>query len=154
MAIVVYLQGRRLARAEDMAAHFEISVRTMYRDLAALGEAGIPIMAEAGVGYSLVKGYHLPPVMFTAEEAGTLLVGGKLVEHLTDASLRKQMESALMKIWSVLPGERQDHIDRLERSLVVLGKPAAAVPRLSSEALIPLQRALAERRVLTMDYMG
>ena len=98
MAIVVYLQGRRLCRAEDMAAHFEISVRTMYRDLAALGEAGIPIMAEAGVGYSLVKGYHLPPVMFTAEEAGALFIGGKLVEKLTDASLRKHMESALLKI--------------------------------------------------------
>ena len=154
MAMVVYLQGRRVSRAEDMAAHFEISVRTAYRDLAALGEAGIPLMAEAGVGYSLVKGYHLPPVMFTAEEAGALFMGGKLVEHLTDASLRKQMESALLKIRSVLPRERQDHLDRLERSTAVLEKQAASVPRLSSEALIPIQRALAERRVLALDYLG
>jgi len=154
MAIVVYLQGRRLCRAEDMAAHFEISVRTMYRDLAALGEAGIPIMAEAGVGYSLVKGYHLPPVMFTAEEAGALFIGGKLVEKLTDASLRKHMESALLKIRSVLPRERQDHLDRLERSTAVLGKHSVAVTRMASEALIPIQQALAERRVLTLDYLG
>jgi predicted DNA-binding transcriptional regulator YafY len=154
MAIVVYLQGRRVTRAEDMAAHFEISVRTMYRDLAALGEAGIPIMAEAGVGYSLVKGYHLPPVMFTAEEAGALFMGGKLVEQLTDASLRKQMESALLKIRSVLPRERQDHLDRLERSTAVVGKQAVAVARMASEALIPIQQALAERRVLALDYLG
>jgi predicted DNA-binding transcriptional regulator YafY len=154
MAIVVYLQGRRLCRAEDMAVHFEISVRTMYRDLAALGEAGIPIMAEAGVGYSLVKGYHLPPVMFTAEEAGALFIGGKLVEKLTDASLRKHMESALLKIRSVLPRERQDHLDRLERSTAVLGKHSVAVTRMASEALIPIQQALAERRVLTLDYLG
>jgi predicted DNA-binding transcriptional regulator YafY len=154
MAIVVYLQGRRLCRAGDMAAHFEISVRTMYRDLAALGEAGIPIMAEAGVGYSLVKGYHLPPVMFTAEEAGALFIGGKLVEKLTDASLRKHMESALLKIRSVLPRERQDHLDRLERSTAVLGKHSVAVTRMASEALIPIQQALAERRVLTLDYLG
>ena len=154
MAIVVYLQGRRLCRAGDMAAHFEISVRTMYRDLAALGEAGIPIMAEAGVGYSLVKGYHLPPVMFTAEEAGALFMGGKLVEQLTDASLRKQMESALLKIRSVLPRERQDHLDRLERSTAVVGKQAVAVARMASEALIPIQQALAERRVLALDYLG
>ena len=154
MAIVVYLQGRRLCRAEDMAAHFEISVRTMYRDLAALGEAGIPIMAETGVGYSLVKGYHLPPVMFTAEEAGALFIGGKLVEKLTDASLRKHMESALLKIRSVLPRERQDHLDRLERSTAVLGKHSVAVTRMASEALIPIQQALAERRVLTLDYLG
>ena len=154
MATVVYLQGRRLTRAEDMAAHFEISVRTMYRDLAALGEAGIPIMAEAGVGYSLVKGYHLPPVMFTAAEAGALFMGGKLVEQLTDASLRKQMDSALLKIRSVLPRERQDHLDRLERSTAVLGKHSVAVARMASEALIPIQQALAERRVLTLDYLG
>src|SRR6266446_6599977 len=88
MAMVVQLQSRRVVRAEDIAAHFEISVRTVYRDLAALGEAGIPIVAEAGVGYSLVKGYHLPPVMFTAEEASALFLGGKLVEYLTDASSR------------------------------------------------------------------
>ena len=154
MAIVVYLQGRRVTRAGDMAAHFEISVRTMYRDLAALGEAGIPLMAEAGVGYSLVKGYHLPPVMFTAEEAGALFIGGKLVEQLTDASLRRQMESALLKIRSVLPRERQDHLDRLERSTAVLGKHSVAVARMASEALIPIQQALAERRVLMLDYLG
>jgi predicted DNA-binding transcriptional regulator YafY len=154
MAIVVRLQGRRVVRAEDLAAHFEISVRTVYRDIAALGEAGIPIMAEPGVGYGLVKGYHLPPVMFTAEEASALFLGGKLVEHLTDASLWKQMESALLKIRSVLPRDRQDYLDRLERSTAVVSRGWNAIPRLSSEALIPVQRALAERRVLALDYQG
>src|SRR6266568_8789300 len=111
MAIVVHLQGRRVVRAEEIAAHFEISVRTVYRDIAALGEAGIPILAEAGVGYSLARGYHLPPVMFTAEEASALSIGGKLVEHLTDASLRKQMESALLIDWhrSLLPLKSRDY---------------------------------------------
>src|SRR6266513_507356 len=138
MAMVVRLQSRRVVRAEDIAAHFEISVRTVYRDIAALGEAGIPIMAEAGVGYSLVKGYLLPPVMFTAEEASALSIGGKLVEHLTDASLRKQMDSALLKIRSVLPRDRQDYLDRLERSTAVISRSANSIPRLSSEALIPI----------------
>jgi predicted DNA-binding transcriptional regulator YafY len=154
VAIALHLQGRRVVRAEDLAGHFEISVRTVYRDLAALGEAGVPIAAEAGVGYSLVKGYHLPPVMFTAEEASALFIGGKLVEHLTDASLRKQMETAVLKIRSVLPRDRQDYLDRLERSTAVVSRPSNVVPRLSSEALIPIQRALAERRVLVLDYQG
>jgi len=154
MAIVVRLQSRRVVRAEDIAAEFEISVRTVYRDLLALSEAGIPIVAEAGIGYSLVKGYHLPPVMFTAEEASALFTGGKLVEHLTDASLRKQMESALYKIRSVLPRDRQDYLDRLERSTVVVSPSPSLTPRLSSEALIPIQRALAQRRVVAMDYQG
>ena len=154
VAIALRLQSRRVVRAEDLAAHFEISVRTIYRDLAALGEAGVPIVGEAGVGYSLVKGYHLPPVMFTAEEASALFFGEKLVEQFTDASLRKQMESALVKIRSVLPRDRQDYLDRLERATAVLNRSSHTVPRLASEALIPLQRALAERRVLTLDYQG
>jgi len=100
-----------------------------------------------------MKGYHLPPVMFTAEEASALSIGGKLVEQLTDASLRKQMESALMKIRSVLPRDRQDYLDRLER-VTVINQYSSPIPRLSSEALIPLQRALAERRVLGLHYQG
>src|SRR5262249_30467991 len=154
VAIALRLQSRRVVRAEDLASHFEISVRTVYRDLAALGEAGVPIMAEAGVGYSLVKGYHLPPVMFTAEEASALFIGGKLVEHLTDASLRKQMESAVLKVRSVPPRDRQDYLDRLERSTAVVPRGANATPRLSSEALIPIQRALAERLVVALEYQS
>ncbi len=156
MAMVVHLQGRRLVRAEDIAAHFEISIRTVYRDIAALGEAGIPVMGEAGVGYGLAKGYHLPPVMFTTEEASALFMGAKLVDHLTDASLRKQMESALLKIRSVLPRERQDGLDRLERSTAVIGEGNALmpIPRFNSRTLSPIQRSLAERRVLALDYLG
>ena len=67
--MVMFLQGRRLVKADDLASHFEVNVRTIYRDVSALSEAGVPVVGEAGVGYSLVKGYHLPPVMFTAEEA-------------------------------------------------------------------------------------
>lgn len=156
MAMVVHLQGRRLVRAEDIAVHFEISVRTVYRDILALCEAGIPILGEAGVGYGLAKGYHLPPVMFTAEEASALFMGAKLVDHLTDASLRKEMGSALLKIRSVLPRDRQDYLDRLERSTAVVSQrhARAPLPRLSSEALIPIQRGLAERRVLGLEYLG
>lgn len=154
MAMALQLQSRRVVRAEDLAAHFEISVRTVYRDLAALGEAGVPIVAEAGVGYSLVKGYHLPPVMFTAEEASALFVGQQLVEQFTDASLHKQMQSALLKIRSVLPRDHQDHLDRLERRTAVVTWNSHSHPRLASEALIPLQKAVAGRRILALDYQG
>ncbi len=152
MAIVVHLQGRRVVRAEDLAARFEISVRTVYRDIAALGEAGIPIMGEAGVGYGLMKGYSLPPVMFTADEASALFTGGKLVEHLTDASLQRPMQSALLKIRSVLPRDRQDYLDHLEKSTAVVWRGLSPTSDVSSEVLVPIQRALAEHRVLALDY--
>ena len=85
--MVMFLQGRRLVKADELAEHFEISVRTVYRDMSALGEAGVPIAGEAGVGYSLVKGYHLPPVMLTADEASALFVGAEMVKQFTDSSL-------------------------------------------------------------------
>lgn len=149
LGMILFLQGRRVVRAEDMAAHFEISVRTVYRDLAALGEVGVPIMAEAGVGYSLVRGYHLPPVMFTAQEAGAIATGSVLVNQLTDASLRAPMQSALLKIRAVLPAEQQRHLENVERSISF---PRSKAP--DDANLIELQQALAQRRVVQIDYQG
>ncbi|HLP03568.1 MAG TPA: YafY family protein [Opitutaceae bacterium] len=151
MAIVLYLQSRRLVRAEDLAENFAVSLRTIYRDIAALGEAGVPISAEAGVGYSLVKGYHLPPVSFTGEEAAALFVGGELVKRFADASLRGPAGSALLKIRSVLPADRQEEITRLERATVI-ASPGRPAPGLNGDVLRPIQQALVARRVLRMDY--
>jgi len=151
MAIVIFLQGRRLVRAEDLAAHFEVSPRTIYRDIAALGEAGVPISGEAGVGYALVKGYYLPPVLFTAEEAAALFVGGELVKRFADSSLHIPADSALLKIRSVLPVERQDELQRLERATVIAG-PQRPPPGLDRDTLRSIQQALVARRVLRLVY--
>jgi predicted DNA-binding transcriptional regulator YafY len=81
-AIIVQLQSKQFIKAEDIAERFEISMRTVYRDLKALEEAGVPIGVEAGRGYFLVEGYHLPPVMFTHDEANAFLVAEKLLEKV------------------------------------------------------------------------
>src|ERR1051326_614442 len=96
-AILIHLQTKRVVKAEEISDRFEISLRTVYRDVKALMEAGVPIGSEAGKGYFIVDGYHLPPVMFNQEEASSMLVAGKLVEKLTDQSIRKAFESALLK---------------------------------------------------------
>src|ERR1700761_9425242 len=98
VALVMLLQSRRVTTASHMAAHFEVTERTIYRDLAALGEAGVPILGEAGVGYSLMRGYHLPPVMFSPDEALALVTGGLLAERLTDDKMRAAIRSALDKV--------------------------------------------------------
>ncbi|MDB6114794.1 MAG: hypothetical protein JWQ62_1739, partial [Lacunisphaera sp.] len=154
--MVLHLQGRRVVRAEELAAHFSVNIRTVYRDMAALGEAGVPISGEAGVGYCLMKGYQLPPVMFTAEEATSLFVGGELVKQFTDASLQAPMITALDKLRAVLPKDRQDHVERLAQRTLVYGKsrhggsPEAADQRW----LLPVQQGEVLRRVLRMDYRG
>ena len=158
VAMVMHLQGRRLVRAEDMAAHFEVSVRTIYRDMAALGEAGVPITGEAGVGYSLVRSYHLPPVMLTADEAAALFVGAEMVRKFTDASFSAPMNAALDKLRAVLPRDRQEHVERLARQTVIMGRAgttrtAAADPD-AQPWLLVVQRGVAQRRVLRMTYRG
>jgi predicted DNA-binding transcriptional regulator YafY len=153
VAMVMHLQGRRVVRAEELARHFEVSVRTIYRDIAALGEAGVPIAGEAGVGYSLVRGYHLPPVMLTADEAAALFVGAGLVENFADASLSAPMQAALDKLRAVLPRDRQDHVERLARQTVIRGRPGHISPNPAAQPfLLAVQRGVAMRRVLRLAY--
>ncbi len=151
--MVMHLQGRRVVRAQELAERFEISLRTVYRDVAALGEAGVPIAGEAGVGYSLVKGYHLPPVMLTADEATALFVGAEMVKQFTDASLSHPMEAVIDKLRAVLPRDRQEHVERLARQTVIRGKPGQpAAEHEGPPALAAVQRGVAQRRVLRMVY--
>jgi predicted DNA-binding transcriptional regulator YafY len=149
VAILIHLQGRRVTRAEELAEEFGISIRTVYRDIAALGEAGVPVIGEAGIGYSIIKGYHLPPVHFTTEEATALLTANLLVGRFADQSLLPAMDSALAKIRAVLPPDQQDHVTRLENRMSLPRYPNAPKPTTN---LYLIQRALAERRVLRMDY--
>jgi len=97
-AILIQLQTKRWITSTEIAARYEISQRTVYRDIRALEEAGVPIGSEAGKGYFLVDGYRLPPVMFTREEAGALLIAEKLVNKLTDRSVKKNFDSAIDKM--------------------------------------------------------
>lgn len=157
VAMVLHLQGRRVVRASELAEHFGITERTVYRDIAALGEAGVPISGEAGVGYSLLKGYQLPPVMFTAEEAVSLFVGGEMVKQFTDASLQAPMMSALDKLRAVLPRDRQDHVERLVARTVIYGQSArrgTAPEAVAQRWLLPVQQGVVLRRVLRMCYQG
>ena len=150
VAILIHLQGRRVTRAEDIADEFQTSIRTVYRDIAALAEAGVPVVGEAGLGYSIVKGYHLPPVHFTTEEATALITASMLMDRFTDSSLASSMDSALAKIRAVLPPDHQDHIARLERRMSVPNEPRQTGPA----ALFLIQKALADRTVLRIAYRG
>jgi predicted DNA-binding transcriptional regulator YafY len=150
VAILIYLQGRRVTRAEDIADEFQTSIRTVYRDIAALAEAGVPIVGEAGVGYSIVKGYHLPPVHFTTEEATALITASMLMDRFTDSSLMSSMASALAKIRAVLPPDHQDHIARLEMRMSLPNAPQ----KNQSASLFVIQKALADRTLLRISYRG
>jgi predicted DNA-binding transcriptional regulator YafY len=152
-ATLIQLQSKRVVRAEEIAERFGISLRTVYRDVKALMEAGVPIGSEAGKGYFIVDGYHLPPVMFSQDEASALLTGGKLIEKMTDASIRKAYESALLKITSVLNAREKDHLENLQSSIAVYrGFCEQSESSVSNMCLVELQRALSFHLAVDLSY--
>lgn len=148
--MILLLQGQRVITAEQIAGHFEISVRTVYRDLSALGEAGVPIIAEAGVGYSLMRGYHMPPVMFTEDEAAALFMSGVVTEQIADDSLSQSLKSALLKVRSVLPQEKKDYLHQLKDKVDVSFRQSRVGER--RESLMPVQDAIVRKRCLKITY--
>ena len=101
--IVQLIRGRRLTTADYLAQRLEVSMRTVYRDIAALAQQGVPIEGEAGVGYRMRDGFDLPPLMFTKQEAQALVATVRMAESRLDAALARQAENALGKILAVLP---------------------------------------------------
>lgn len=154
IGIVLLLHSRKIVRAKDIARHFGITLRTVYRDMKALNEAGVPIAAEPGEGYSLVEGYHLPPVMFTQEEAGALYMGGELTRHFTDRSLQPHIESALTKILAVLPSEKKEYLEKLRSSTAIQTRPVRFKEGFRDDVIAVIQDAVVNRSVLSLEYFS
>jgi predicted DNA-binding transcriptional regulator YafY len=150
-AILIQLQTKKIVKAEEIADRFEISLRTVYRDVKALMEAGVPIGSEAGKGYFIVDGYHLPPVMFNQQEASAMLTAGKLVEKMTDDSIRKAYESALLKIKAVLNDSEKDHLENLQSSIQVFLYPNQSLES-PNQFMADIQKAISERQVIRINY--
>lgn len=153
IAIVLLLHSRKVVRARDIADHFEINIRTVYRDMKALNEAGVPVAAEAGEGYSLAPGYHLPPVMFTRDEAGALFLGAELARQFTDASLRQHVESAAAKIQAVLPEEKKEFLEKLDAATIV-APPSRFREGFRNDVLRTIQDAVVRRQILSIEYFS
>ena len=119
VAILVQLQSKRIVKAQELADRFEVSLRTIYRDIRTLEASGVPIISEAGVGYSIMEGYRLPPVMFTREEVGSFVAAEKLMQKFVDKSLGSYHQSAMFKLKSILRGSEKDWISALESQISV-----------------------------------
>lgn len=152
-AILIQLQSKKIVKAAEIADRFEISLRTVYRDVKSLMEAGVPIGSEAGTGYFIADGFHLPPVMFTEEEASAMMMAGKLVERMTDQSVQSSFVGALYKIKSVLNEAQKDHLESLQDHIEVL-KPQMTIPAQSGNFLTDLQKAVASKHVLKLNYVS
>lgn len=150
LAIVLELQGQGRGRAEDLARHLGVSKRTIYRDVLALNEAGVPIVSTPGQGYTLMPGYFLPPLRFSVDEAVMLLLGSDVMTQAFDAGVAGAADSAARKISAVLGEDIQSEVRflRAHLRLVERGPGGAEI----QGKVRTLRQATVERRPAEFLY--
>ena len=151
-ALLIQLQSKRIVRSQEVAERFGISLRTVYRDMRTLELAGVPLIGEAGVGYSIVQGYRLPPVQFTREEAMAFLTAEKLVNQWTDPKTRASYQSALFKIKSVLRTSDKEVLDDLSSRIAVVQSPYLTRDRPQNLPIETILNCIAEKKVVRLTY--
>jgi len=153
-ATILLLQNRPRLTSRDLSEHFGVSRRTIFRDLRALSESGVPLTYSEGGGYEILEGYQLPPLMLTAREAATLLVGTQFMKLQSDSSLREDADAVALKIRSVLPREIREYVDRLSDNTVLDPYWLHAVQEdgRHSGRWYKLSEAVARSRQVIMEY--
>lgn len=147
--ILTLLQSRKYIAAEKISERFNISVRTVYRDIKALIEQGIPVSFEQHKGYFLVQGYFLPPVSFNTDEANALLLVETLVNGFADNSIRSHYSTALTKVKAVLKNSQKEKLETMNQHIKL------QIPeRLSFNFgyLSTIQIAISDKQIIEIDY--
>ena len=144
--IVQLLRGRRVVKAAEFAREFEVSLRTIYRDVADLIASGIPIEGEAGIGYCLSSAFDLPPLMFDEDELAALALGARMVQAWGDATLAKRAKSVLSKVETVLPERLKPRLSEIE-----LYVPLRLPEAIRANTLV-LRRGIDDKRKVHFEY--
>lgn len=149
MAILTLLLSKRILTSTEIAKKFGISVRTVYRDIRALEDAGVPVVTEDGKGYRIMEGFTLPPVMFTEKEAYALITSEQIILKNKDASLVKEFSQAIGKIKSVLKHSNKGKAELLSDRMYI-GKNFEG--QITSRSLIDIQMALTNYQLIKISY--
>jgi predicted DNA-binding transcriptional regulator YafY len=149
LGILTLIQSKKFVPAEKIADKFHTSIRTVYRDIKALVELGIPVSFETNKGYFVVQGYFLPPVSLTTDEANALLLTESLVYGFADRSIQKHYSTALNKVKAVLRSSQKESLDILDDSIRMQMSPNLT---LNFEYLSLLQNAIATKTIIEIEY--
>jgi len=147
-SILIHLQSKRIVRAKEMSDRFEVSLRTVYRDIKTLQDAGVPIGSINGAGYYIMDGYALPPIMLSEEETNALLISEQLVLDQGDKSLIKDYTNFVIKIKSILKGRQKSKLAILENRI----GPSSKDQKDDSNCLTSIQKAIVNYTVLKINY--
>lgn len=146
------LQQKEVLRAEDLAFKFETSIRTIYRDIQALSEAGVPVIGAPGLGYSLMDGYFLPPISFTVEEAVTLLIGTDFIEQRFDRDYGMGAKTSRRKIEAILPENVQSETSRIRKTIRLLSSNEHVMWGKEREYIVMVRGAILGERKVSFYY--
>ncbi|MBX2871439.1 MAG: YafY family transcriptional regulator [Saprospiraceae bacterium] len=147
-SILVLLQTRRILKAKTIAERFGISLRTVYRDIRTLKNAGVPISGDPGIGYSIMEGYRLPPLMFNEGEAAALLTAEKFIGRLTDKETQAYYSNAMVKIKAILRSSEKQALEVLDDSIAISNTQGDK----GKTYLQDLLRSIASKQLLKMLY--
>ena len=148
--ILLQLQQRRRVRAQDLATRFEVSERTIYRDMTALSEVGVPIAALPGEGYELMEGYYLRPLVFTADEASALSLAAQMFLSQASGRVAAAGQAALAKITAVLPEATRQQTAMLLQMVQFMRPPTRF--NLDDPRLVLFQQAISQQRCVFLGY--
>lgn len=154
IAILIQLQSKKVVKAQELAERFEVSLRTIYRDIRTLETSGVPIYGEAGIGYSLVDGYRLPPVMFTREEASSFIAAEKLMQKFIDKQLGQHYQSAMFKLKSVMQNSDKDWVSSMESKVLIQPSMGNLFNENVPDAMSILFKSVADKTQVIMDYQA
>lgn len=149
--ILTLLQTKKYVTGEKISEKFNISVRTVYRDVKALCEQGIPVSFEPNRGYFITQGFFLPPVSFTSNEANALLLIESIVNGFTDRSIQKHYATALNKVKAVLPNTQKEKLEVLNNNI------KSQLPECFKndfDYLSTLQEIISIKKIMVLDYMN
>jgi predicted DNA-binding transcriptional regulator YafY len=147
--ILTLLQSKKYVKGEKIADRYHISVRSVYRDIKALNEQGIPVSFEPHRGYFIVNGYFLQPVSFSTEEANALLLMESIVSAFADKSIQQHYSTALTKVKSVLRSTQKDSMEKLSDNIKLQVPPCFVQ---NFEYLTRIQQAISSQKILEIGY--
>jgi predicted DNA-binding transcriptional regulator YafY len=153
LSLILLLQSRPNWKAADLATELGVSERTVHRYLVALQEMGIPIYSERGLygGFSLMRGYRLPPLIFSAEEATVLYMGANLIQEVWGQTYDEAVKTVTAKLDNVLPDDLRTEVARARQSLVVSGLTRIDY-RPWGQTLRVLRRCIMDRQPVELHY--
>ncbi|WP_406684268.1 YafY family transcriptional regulator [Seonamhaeicola sp. MEBiC1930] len=149
ISILTLLKSKRLLTATELSKKYDVSIRTIYRDIRKLEEAGVPVTTIEGRGYSIMDHYTVPPVQFTEKQANALITAQHIVNQSKDVSFVTDFNEALIKIKSVFKSSVQEKSELLNDKIRVFNWE---YEEFSSDALSEIQLAITNFNYVEINY--